>query len=85
MNAIIGARSCHSCLHRRIAGQEIFCYRYPPAVHVVPVQQPNGKPGFGFQSVYPSVNPDMPCGEYSRSEMFAAEEAQPPLSARMQQ
>jgi hypothetical protein len=82
MSPIIGGRSCRSCQHRRISGQEIFCYRYPPTTHVVPVPGRDGKPTFGFQSVYPAVNPDAPCGEYLRSEVFAAEEAAPPLSAR---
>jgi hypothetical protein len=75
MNQIIGGRSCRSCSHRRIAGQEFFCYRYPPVPLAVPMVDPRTKqPCVGFQSVYPSVNPDMPCGEYSRSEAFAAEE-----------
>jgi hypothetical protein len=76
MNAIIGGKSCRSCSHRRIAGQEIFCYRYPPVVLAVPVPGRDGKPTLGFQSVYPQVNPDMPCGEYARSEVLASEEVQ---------
>ena len=71
---LIGGRTCRSCSHRRIAGQEVFCYRYPPVALVVPLVDERGKPGFGFQSVYPVVNPDMPCGEYERSEAFATEE-----------
>ena len=84
MSTLIGAKSCRSCLHRRIAGQEVFCYRYPPTPIAVPTMDAKGKPGIGFQSVYPAINPDMPCGEYARSDLFAAEEAQPPLSARAQ-
>jgi hypothetical protein len=76
MNAIIGGRSCRSCAHRRIAGQEVFCYRYPPVPMLVPVKDNRGQPGIAFQSVYPSVNPDMPCGEYARSEAFALEETE---------
>jgi hypothetical protein len=76
MNAIIGGRSCRSCAHRRIAGQNVFCYRYPPSVLAVPVPDAHGKPSLGFQSVYPQVEPSMPCGEYSRSEAFASEEVQ---------
>jgi hypothetical protein len=28
----------------------------------------------GFQSVYPQVDPNMPCGEYARSEVNAKTE-----------
>ena len=75
MNAIIGGRTCRSCMHRKLFGQEVFCYRYPPTVLAVPMVDPRTRqPGVGFQSVYPSVNPDMPCGEYARSDAFASEE-----------
>jgi hypothetical protein len=75
-SAIIGGKSCRSCMHRRMAGQETFCYRYPPTVLLVPMPGPKGQVAPGFQSAYPAVNPDMPCGEYARSEVFASEEVQ---------
>jgi hypothetical protein len=37
---------------------------------------PDGRGGMaaGFQSVYPQVDPNMPCGEYARSEVNAKTE-----------
>ena len=40
----------------------------------VPMRTPEGQSGIGFQSAYPIVNPELPCGEYRRSEVNAAEE-----------
>ena len=72
--AIIGGRSCRSCEHRRLTGRETFCYRYPPCVVVVPMPDGRGGMAAGFQSVYPQVDPNMPCGEYARSEVNAKTE-----------
>jgi hypothetical protein len=71
---LLGGRSCRSCVYRRLFDQAVFCYRYPPVVVVVPTPDGRGGVAVGFQSVYPQVNPDMPCGEYARSESLAAEE-----------
>ena len=70
---IIGANSCRSCAHRRVVDREVFCYRYPPIVLVVPMPGPKGTPIPGFQSCYPRVDPDAPCGEYTHSAVNAAE------------
>lgn len=78
-SAIIGGKSCRSCMHRRMAGQETFCYRYPPTVLLVPMPGPKGQVTPGFQSAYPVVDPDMPCGEYSRSEAFMPGEVRTPV------
>lgn len=73
---IIGGRTCRSCAHRHIAGpgQGIFCKRYPPQVLIVPTPGPNGQIQAMIQSAYPTVNPDLLCGEYSRNETYAMDE-----------
>jgi hypothetical protein len=40
---------------------------------------PKGQVTPGFQSAYPVVDPDMPCGEYSRSEAFMPGEVRTPV------
>ncbi len=71
---IIGGKTCRSCEYRRVANGVVFCHRFPPQVMIVPMRDSAGAVSPGFQSVYPAVDPAMPCGEYRRSETFANEE-----------
>jgi hypothetical protein len=77
MTTLIGAKSCRSCEHRlKAPGQQnglIMCRRYPPTPLAVQVVTEHG-PQWAVNAFYPQVNPDWPCGEYSRSALNAAEE-----------
>lgn len=79
---IIGGRSCRSCEHSRqidVAPSPPHCLRFPPQVFAVLVPTPKG-PSLQISSTYPTVNPEMPCGEYRRSEAKAMDEVSgPPL------
>lgn len=71
MTTLIGGRSCRTCRHshRPDTGAALYCVRYPPQVFVVPSPQ-----GLVINSAYPSCNPDVPCGEYDRSDVLASTE-----------
>lgn len=72
---IIGGKTCRSCVHRHAAAPgQFFCKRYPPQLLLVPTPGPGGQMQATIQSAYPTVNPELPCGEYSRSEVYATEE-----------
>ena len=76
MQGLIGARSCRSCEYRgkfENAPGILFCRRFPPQVYAIPGNTPQGVQWM-MNATYPTVNPDLPCGEYSRSAPFAAEE-----------
>lgn len=51
----------------------LFCLRFPPQVFAVVVPTPQG-PGVRVDATYPAVNPDMPCGEYRRSDARVMDE-----------
>lgn len=71
---IIGSKSCRSCEFLSRKDGQMYCCRYPPTPFCV--MQPNGQGGMtaNIIAAYPPVNPDMPCGEYKRNEINAAEE-----------
>jgi hypothetical protein len=71
VTALIGGKSCRTCRysHRQAGADGVFCTRYPPQVIVVPTPQ-----GMALNSAYPTCNPDVPCGEYLRSDALAAAE-----------
>ena len=75
MVALIGAKSCRSCEFRgkfaagTAPAEALFCRRYPPQVFAV-----MGPKGPMMNATYPTVNADIPCGEYVRSETHALEE-----------
>lgn len=79
MSRIIGGRSCRSCEHSRMldATGAPHCLRFPPQVFALLVPTPQG-PSMQINSVYPTVNPDLPCGEYRRSEAKAMDEVSGP-------
>lgn len=70
---LIGGKSCYSCEWRIKTGGQTFCRRFPPQVVNMMQSTPMG-PQMGLGASYPPINPTIPCGEYSRSEVFAAEE-----------
>jgi len=74
MTAIIGGKSCRSCEFMVLIGKGIFCRRYPPMAFGLVTPGPQGRPAFTVQSSYPPVNPELPCGEYQRSELNAGAE-----------
>ena len=71
---LIGGKSCRTCRYsHRPEGAStgnMFCTRYPPQVFAVVV--PQGVPR--VNSAYPSINPDVPCGEYHRDDARAMTE-----------
>lgn len=71
--ALIGGKSCRSCEHRIKMNGIMFCRRYPPQVIQVMRDTPTG-PQLAMNASYPPINPDIPCGEYERSDVNAAEE-----------
>jgi len=74
MTALIGGKSCRSCEFILIVGKGgLFCRRHPPMAFGIAMPGPQG-PVLTVHSSYPPVNPDMPCGEYQRSELNAAAE-----------
>lgn len=78
MAGIIGGRTCRTCEHRTIRKQGpqemVFCRRYPPTCVVVMGLDQRGNPISQIQSSYPCVDPNEPCGEYRRNELFADKE-----------
>lgn len=71
---IIGGKTCRSCEFKLVVAQNIFCRRYPPTTLIVPQSMPDGKIVPSVQSAFPPVNPDNPCGEYRRNDLYAADE-----------
>jgi hypothetical protein len=81
---LLGAKSCRSCEHHfKLPSSLIVCKRYPPQLVFVAVPGPMGEPQWITNSFFPPVNPDIPCGEYKRNELFAAEELQVAQHGRM--
>ena len=74
MSGLIGAKSCRSCEWRWKQGQMIFCRRYPPQAHAFIQGDAAGRQNVVWQASYPIVTPEIPCGEYARSELAGAEE-----------
>jgi hypothetical protein len=78
MVSLIGTKSCRSCAHRVKIPQApgvLFCGRFPPQTYVIMMEH-QGQAGARATPIssYPQVNPDLPCGEYDRSELNASEE-----------
>lgn len=77
MNSLVGAKSCRSCEWRGKFAQDpgiLFCRRYPPQIYSMPMQTPAGVVQWTMNASYPTVNPDLPCGEYERNAAHSAEE-----------
>ena len=79
MSRLIGGRSCRSCEHSRQVNSKgpPHCLRFPPQVFALLVPTPTGS-GVQVSAAYPTVNPDLPCGEYRRSEARAMDEVSGP-------
>lgn len=77
MTSLIGGRTCRSCEYSRRLDPSpkgpLHCMRYPPQVFALAVPTPQGS-SVQVNSTYPTVNPDLPCGEYRRSEVRAMDE-----------
>ena len=74
MQNLIGGKSCRSCEFRLKLHTKLHCRRYPPQNIGGLAPGERGQPVTLFVSSYPETNPDLPCGEYRRSELHAAEE-----------
>lgn len=77
MIPLLGAKSCRSCEYhfkQPGGGGVLACRRYPPAVVFIAIPGPDGAPNWITNSVFPPINPDIPCGEYKRNELMAQAE-----------
>jgi hypothetical protein len=79
---IIGGRTCRTCEHsheiRPPGGPpQVFCTRFPPQVFALAIPGPRGGSQVNVNATYPLVNPEIPCGEYRRSEVKAMAEVGP--------
>lgn len=71
---LIGAKSCRTCEFRHKQGNMIFCTRNPPQIYATVTVNTVHGPQPAPVASYAPVNPDIPCGEYRRSEAFATQE-----------
>lgn len=57
-------KTCYACEHRVLLHEQVFCRRFPPQVYGGVAADADGSAKLIFNSHYPMVNPEMPCGEY---------------------
>ena len=73
MAHFIRQNTCSTCAFRHLENAVISCRKKPPAVSVVLMPMAAGQLGVQAHSVFPVVQSDWWCGEYSRLAIAVAD------------